>query len=944
MDSWLEYDDIINQDIDIPSNDLSGSGTLCVGVHSSLLENSLNSIDSFISSKEEISWCGNQSTPIATKSHLSCINPQYVNPFDTSPVSVDTEFQDTYLLDAPSFAQPHFSERQSVDKTRSRCLSRNRRRKRRPNLHKNHQRLLGMSFPKDGFRRMPAESVNFSYFRDTGFNEPTIFPSSDTQNTRQLNLSKIATLIGYDCPLALVDVVTQKQIPNKMDMESWVKYMSLEPSKRGRIYDVLSLEVSTTKLAYYVRKPNIVRDLDLVNTVWPPGSFALGEYPHVDTYCLMSAENSYTEFHIEFGGSSAYYNILDGCKIFYLIPGTSKNWEAYTAWLTSSNDSDKKFLPNMVDVCYCVEVHSQQTILVPSGWIYAVVTPCDTISIAGNFLTFLHIYPQLSIYNLELQLGIEKEYQYPYFESIMWYTAIHFYLAFPDNSSRDGIDDIIAEYETGRLFDINAFTEQELDGFEELLNYLYIRAQILRDCDIIIDIYNEPVKISKNNGYNSAYTMVPPDLDEICVDFVQKFGAWITYHHRRSAKHPSCNCFSHLQTKLIDSGPKPANNSYQHQSNFIGVVISTNHNIIKKCQESQIQTGKDNCSFQLVKKRIKSTKKAPSWRSIIKAFKKRENTRCNFLSSLHATTFREDIVVRPKIKSFVLEQLIFQALFSFAINWTPSFFLNHSNFENIALSKETFNFGGEANCENTDTTLFTTWGDQGFRPSDSICYNDFNLLETANSDAEASIHELELQPLNAVNEREVDISQTDMTPSTALDTRVDSLPEFSNLILSPSSNDDSFQLDDLLSPSSSNLKQQIQKVVPQNSLEFSVGEKEKKAAEYSLLHTFSYKRLSMENEKPDTTKVPLKYNIQHEEMKAYRRKNDLEYIDQHFASSKSGISNGRNNNKEVNLTKAENVGIKKRRIMKNENNIYDFEDRSPVREKWGHRLRSRGAS
>lgn len=45
-------------------------------------------------------------------------------------------------------------------------------------------------------------------------------------------------------------------------------------------------------------------------------------YPKVQKYCLMSVKGCYTDFHIDFGGTSVWYHILKGSKVemvFYLF-------------------------------------------------------------------------------------------------------------------------------------------------------------------------------------------------------------------------------------------------------------------------------------------------------------------------------------------------------------------------------------------------------------------------------------------------------------------------------------------------------------------------------------------------------------------------------------------------------------------------------------------------
>lgn len=44
--------------------------------------------------------------------------------------------------------------------------------------------------------------------------------------------------------------------------------------------------------------------------------------PKVQKYCLMSTQNSYTDFHVDFGGSSVWYHVLKvsaGCGLPYYM-------------------------------------------------------------------------------------------------------------------------------------------------------------------------------------------------------------------------------------------------------------------------------------------------------------------------------------------------------------------------------------------------------------------------------------------------------------------------------------------------------------------------------------------------------------------------------------------------------------------------------------------------
>lgn len=90
-----------------------------------------------------------------------------------------------------------------------------------------------------------------------------------------------------------------------------------------------------------VEAPLIARQLDWVNTIWPQ-DYPL-QKPQVQKYCLMSVKDSYTDFHIDFGGTSVWYHVLRGEKIFYFIKPTTANLTLYQQWMTSSNQSETFF-------------------------------------------------------------------------------------------------------------------------------------------------------------------------------------------------------------------------------------------------------------------------------------------------------------------------------------------------------------------------------------------------------------------------------------------------------------------------------------------------------------------------------------------------------------------------------------------------------------------------
>ena len=67
----------------------------------------------------------------------------------------------------------------------------------------------------------------------------------------------------------------------------------------------------------------MVREVSWVNNCWPeefPGDQVQFERPLVQRYCLMGVKDSYTDFHVDFGGTSVWYHVL---RVSFQLPGAN---------------------------------------------------------------------------------------------------------------------------------------------------------------------------------------------------------------------------------------------------------------------------------------------------------------------------------------------------------------------------------------------------------------------------------------------------------------------------------------------------------------------------------------------------------------------------------------------------------------------------------------------
>ena len=358
-----------------------------------------------------------------------------------------------------------------------------------------------------------------------------------------LTVRRVSELYGPDEKIEVIDVKSQNGEDKKWNMRRWVDYYESKGSKVVR--NVISLEISWSKLGRLIRRPKVVRDLDLQDAVWPKELIAKGEFPKVQFYCLMSVADCYTDFHIDFGGSSVYYHIVKGKKTFFFIPPHEKNLKKYEEWCNSPAQN-WTFLGSQVKECYRVDLAEGDTMLIPAGWIHAVWTPEDSLVIGGNFLTRLHYQMQIRVAQIEKATNVARKFRYPYFQKVQWYAALKYLDDDPIPES------VVTHLTSGQSFDrsdlpthhdfdgwgdnrtpgtetyhARYYSKAELDQLPELGRYLQRTALIAAGgiTDGISAEARTAVRrsIPKNHGHGEP------------LDVVKKFAMWYTW--KRGNEH-----------------------------------------------------------------------------------------------------------------------------------------------------------------------------------------------------------------------------------------------------------------------------------------------------------------------------------------------------------------------------------------------------------------------
>ncbi|XP_049442717.1 lysine-specific demethylase 2A [Epinephelus fuscoguttatus] len=294
------------------------------------------------------------------------------------------------------------------------------------------EKLQCTRFNSDLIKHMEGKDFTFEYIQREGLRDPIIFDTTEGLGIQMpdpdFSVSDVKLFVGSRRIVDVMDVNTQKGI--EMSMAQWRRYYETPPSEREKLYNVISLEFSHTRLENLVKRPASVDLIDWVDNMWPrhlkerqrdsTNAIIDMHYPKVQKYCLMSVQGCFTDFHIDFGGTSVWYHILRGGKVFWLIPPTPQNLEMYENWVLSGKQGDI-FLGDKCHDCQRIELKQGNTFIIPSGWIHAVYTPEDTLVFGGNFLHSFNIPMQLNIYSIEDRTRVPAKFRYPFYYEMCWY-------------------------------------------------------------------------------------------------------------------------------------------------------------------------------------------------------------------------------------------------------------------------------------------------------------------------------------------------------------------------------------------------------------------------------------------------------------------------------------------------------------------------------------------
>ncbi|EGT41573.1 hypothetical protein CAEBREN_12105 [Caenorhabditis brenneri] len=193
----------------------------------------------------------------------------------------------------------------------------------------------------------------------------------------------------------------------KTSLKEFLDLFQTKAVYRLTVYNLLSFETShIPELKELIDIPQFAKDRTMFN-----GLVLQNDNYNYDRYVIMSQAGAFTNFHIDFGGTSTYFYQLTGTKIFYFVEPTDANIAALGLYIrTNKFDGGPGWFGNIPGInVKKAALTAGNTLFMAAGWIHAVYTVTDSIAISGSIFDRSRIEMNLKIRKYEKEARMRKD-------------------------------------------------------------------------------------------------------------------------------------------------------------------------------------------------------------------------------------------------------------------------------------------------------------------------------------------------------------------------------------------------------------------------------------------------------------------------------------------------------------------------------------------------------
>eukprot|EP00808_Paulinella_micropora_P005152 g32851.t1 len=233
-------------------------------------------------------------------------------------------------------------------------------------------------------------------------------------------------------------------------LKRFLKHLEQRSRSEALSLPIGSVEISGTSLAAQIARPALVELLDWVANIWPrvmqtPRVLSHNKedvqvrmnYPQVGLYLGLYEKLTVINFHLQPGGVCMWLHVYSGMLTLFLIQPTAKTLAGYERWLHCP-EQERTWLGDWVQPAsvFPLQVKAGSCVIIPAGWLCAIMAAEDTIAFGGYFIHCLDVAFQLQAQKLLEEHSFLYRlvslppylFEFPFISQLHWFTLRHFLL------------------------------------------------------------------------------------------------------------------------------------------------------------------------------------------------------------------------------------------------------------------------------------------------------------------------------------------------------------------------------------------------------------------------------------------------------------------------------------------------------------------------------------
>ncbi|TMW62298.1 hypothetical protein Poli38472_009791 [Pythium oligandrum] len=273
--------------------------------------------------------------------------------------------------------------------------------------------LRAALYARSGVRMIASQELNASYFKYNRFQEPLLVVDGSWsvaglgKPMPVIGIQDIGALLAANsCTVRSVDIGSQEGF--QLSTTGWNARLA-NPSPESPLN--AQFRVLETGFRQEVAAPVAVTEIDW-HYVLPSSNGTNARVPNPEIYGTLCGAGTFHDFTVSPDTKSTWISVSNGEISVFLIEPTTGNVRAFRDWKSSTREPPAAvFLAERVEQCIKCDVKSMATLVIPSGWIYAIYAEHGGSYFSGFFGNTVTLTTQLDVWReLEEDAQIARQW------------------------------------------------------------------------------------------------------------------------------------------------------------------------------------------------------------------------------------------------------------------------------------------------------------------------------------------------------------------------------------------------------------------------------------------------------------------------------------------------------------------------------------------------------